>query len=470
MANIVLRESLFGTGLVGSVDFKPTLGWADRQALENVATEMGGVRQDLRGIGAAMQYVAEGQQDIAWAVATGTSAITASLAALERDLGLRLDEQTDVLEQQIDLLSQIHETLRTPAKTRAAERIADTAELLRRGRFDRALSNATSAIEDDPNNAAGFRAAGWAALGLGQLLAARDYFVESGAASDGDERAEALRQAARIAYLVDDATSALTILAAVDDRASRLAARGVAYDRALYCAESGNVEQARKHLHDALDQDARFVLLALEDEVVAGHPELVADAREHLETLVRKLAELRRSLRDRLDEATVLIDDIPELLPDPVDDGPASIDSARGRADLHTDLEAVKHNVDEVLRADRVPLDTTAAGLEALRGSVVELLVSARRTREIYTAVNDRTLEYESQRGEREAAQLRSTALHDELTEFIAGYNRRGRKTSVLQNDPFSATVHIAKAFLAKEESWLLVVDTNGRVVLSRQP
>jgi hypothetical protein len=60
------------------------------------------------------------------------------------------------------------------------------------------------AIGDDPNNAAGFVAAGWAAIGLGRGNRARELFLEAAEASDGDERDTALRQAARITFALED--------------------------------------------------------------------------------------------------------------------------------------------------------------------------------------------------------------------------------------------------------------------------
>lgn len=71
-----------------------------------------------------------------------------------------------LLDRQVDLLADIAQSLRTPARVRAAERLSSVGELLRRKRYDRALAAAVRAVEDDPNNPAGFIAAGWAHIGL----------------------------------------------------------------------------------------------------------------------------------------------------------------------------------------------------------------------------------------------------------------------------------------------------------------
>lgn len=61
-------------------------------------------------------------------------------------LGHHVSVQTAVLESQLGVLAAMHETLRTPAKTRSAERLADAAVLLRTGRLERAQALAEEAI------------------------------------------------------------------------------------------------------------------------------------------------------------------------------------------------------------------------------------------------------------------------------------------------------------------------------------
>ncbi len=81
--------------------------------------------------------------------------VTMAVEDLTREIGLQLQDQTQLMTRQVELLQQIAETLRTPARTRAAERISNAGELLSRERYERALTVASQAIDDDPNNPAG---------------------------------------------------------------------------------------------------------------------------------------------------------------------------------------------------------------------------------------------------------------------------------------------------------------------------
>jgi signal transduction histidine kinase len=75
---------------------------------------------------------------------------------LVSELDLRMDEQAELLGRQVDQLAEIAQTLRNPARTRAAERVEAAFELLRRHRNERALAVAEQAIDDDPNNDVAF--------------------------------------------------------------------------------------------------------------------------------------------------------------------------------------------------------------------------------------------------------------------------------------------------------------------------
>jgi len=123
-----------------------------------------------------------------------------------------MEQQADLLTRQAATLDEISAAIRTPAKTRAAERLADAAELLRRERREPALALASEATKDDPNNPGGFQAAAWAQLALGDMPAARELLVEAAMASDGADRSRNGRQAARTTLASDGASAALATL------------------------------------------------------------------------------------------------------------------------------------------------------------------------------------------------------------------------------------------------------------------
>jgi tetratricopeptide (TPR) repeat protein len=238
VGKIELRQS-FG-GLSGTVQIEPTLSWRDSLAV---------------------QATAEATRDVAGAVYGAAAAIR----ALEYDIGLRLDAQTEKLERQVGLLTQIAESLRTPARVRAAERVAATGELLRRGRYARARDTAALAAEDDPNNADAFTALAWSQMGLGELELARDSFAEAVAAADGDDKSRARRARARLTFAIDGAATALELLEAHLSDCSPTEQAAVSYDRAIYLCEIGDTTLAKKELFGAVDVDVRHLLAATED-------------------------------------------------------------------------------------------------------------------------------------------------------------------------------------------------------------
>src|SRR5580698_8999820 len=73
-------------------------------------------------------------------VSQNVAEVVRAIDWLVADLDLRLDAQAELLNRQVDLLAEIAHTLRSPARTRAAERLSDAAELLRHHRNERALS------------------------------------------------------------------------------------------------------------------------------------------------------------------------------------------------------------------------------------------------------------------------------------------------------------------------------------------
>jgi tetratricopeptide (TPR) repeat protein len=275
MGKIELRQS-FG-GLSGTVQVEPSLSWRDSLALERTA---------------------DATRDVAGAVAMAATAVR----ALEHEIGLRLDAQTARLDRQIDLLADIAESLRTPARVRAAERVTSTAELLRRGRYARALEAAQQAVQDDPNNPEAFTALAWSRMGLGELELARDAFAEAVLAADGDASSQARRALARLSFAIDDAATALEALSLPVDGYSEAEQAAVRYDRAVYLAELGDPD-AIQELLQAGEIDIRFFQAALDDpQINSSDVKRLAEAE--LGRRQRELENAYKSLVEILDDAT----------------------------------------------------------------------------------------------------------------------------------------------------------------------
>ncbi len=310
MANIELRERFFGGGLVGTIETAPTLSWSEHSALIETARGATELASQTRAIGRHLETIGLDIQ-----------ATAASVAALEWSLGLRLDSQTQLLGEQVSLLTGIAEVMRTPAKTRAAERLVDVAELLRRKRWKRALSIAETVTEDDPNNPEGFLACAWANLGLGQIDLARDAYVEAAEATDGFRASELGRQAARLDLAIRDGHAALQTLNrfAVEDapdwpavswpdrdfvidcirRRTELGA--VCYDRAVYAAAASDIEGSSEALRQAGMLSPVFLAAAHQDSVLVENQVLIDEATELLLAAIdaqqnRVAAQLERAL------------------------------------------------------------------------------------------------------------------------------------------------------------------------------
>jgi tetratricopeptide (TPR) repeat protein len=297
MANIELRKRFLGVGVVGSIDLPsvPTLSWSEHHALLDSSADLRRVRSTLEDLGMDVRWVAR------------------AIDELQGELGLRLDQQSLLLDRQVDLLADIAQSLRTPARVRAAERLSSVGELLRRKRYERAGDAAREAIEDDPNNPAGFIAAGWAQIGLEDLAAARALFTEAAQASDGDACSAAIRQAARLTLALEGPEAALTRLdGEISSAHSVTEHAAVAYDRAVYLAELGNTTAAHASLLDAGRDEPSFLFAALADPLLASHTVVIEAASEELtvrqravaphiaryDELVRQLAELVARLED----------------------------------------------------------------------------------------------------------------------------------------------------------------------------
>src|SRR5215210_5539527 len=100
-----LIQPIFGDS-AGHLDLRSgsSLSWSEHKALMASAA---GSMVTARTL-AQLRYDV---QDVAMAV-----------ESLERKIGLQLQDQTQLLTRQVELLALITETLRTPARTRAAER------------------------------------------------------------------------------------------------------------------------------------------------------------------------------------------------------------------------------------------------------------------------------------------------------------------------------------------------------------
>ena len=291
VGNIEIRERFLGGGYVGHVQVDPALSWADRRALGVAASAASASAIELRGLNARVDIATQ----LLAGLGVSQAMVAHQIAVLEEQLGLRLDSQTRALEAQTEQLARIEHALRTPAKTRAAERIADTGQLLRRRRWERALGLAEQASDDDPNNPAAFRAAGWALLGLERLDDAKQAFLECADAADGDERSEALRQAARLEFALSDAQSALKLLSREDEGITTFERHAIQYDRAIYDAADGRVAEATAALWGAMKFDERFAFWAVYDDLIGARPELAQLAPSYLSEL---MADITRGRAD----------------------------------------------------------------------------------------------------------------------------------------------------------------------------
>lgn len=419
MANIELHRSLFGDGYTGSIESAPALSWLDSHRLERAAKGAMASAIELRLMNGAL-----------W--------------DLEEHLGLRLEQQTRVLEAQRGLLAAIDAALRTPAKTRAAERIADTAELLRRGRYERALALAEEAIVDDPNNPAAFRAAGWALLGLGRTADAQRHFVECAAADDGDDRVQALRQAARLAYLQESPSEALALIERAGDSAAELTLRGVQYDRTLYLAESGEIDAARAALRRAFDGDLRFAFMALADPVLERHDGVIDEARAVIEETMRRLRAERAAAETAVDGAIALLD---------TDDDP-----------MRPGAVALQARLAELRIGRPEDFGALSAALDDVRRSADELTAKlrARSEREAQRARDHEARQREIQR-QRELTARRLEALNEAVSKVEA---RAGPGTTTMRSINFTADVWLPAKLLRSPRRWSIRVDEVCRVTV----
>lgn len=403
-----------------------SLSWTDRGYLKKAANNSGAglTFSESRNL-ATMSYAAwETSQETRRArvamesVGMSVDSVADQIDRLERGLGLHLEQQTVLLKQQTEVLSQIRDAVLTPARTRAAERVADAAQLLRRERWQRALDVSREGIEADPNNPGVFFAAGWALIGLERPDDARAMFEEARDAADGDERSLGARQAARaalaggnsgLAYsLVRDARS----MAQSDDERA-----GVAYDVAVYAWLNDDPESAHEALEKACRHDTRYCHMAFTDRNLN-------DAQDLRDTAATVLTELSERVAERQPEVAAHLDEIGQGLPTPPQSSRSHSQLAEGlrptrdwsllQNKIHEDLTEAQRSVDNSGEAD------TLQGALALLNGADQLLADvegeARELGEVVAAHDGASREqddFESQRSEAERDRGRGVRLEN---------------------------------------------------------
>jgi tetratricopeptide (TPR) repeat protein len=270
-----LIQPIFGDS-AGHLDLRSgsSLSWSEHNALVASAAGSMATAQETARVRHTLEQLRYDVQDVTQAVET-----------LQSEIGLQLQDQTRLMIRQVELLAQIAETLRTPARTRAAERISDAGELLRRERYERALTLAIQAIDDDPNNPAGFLAAAWASLGIDNVEQARDFFREATQASDGDQRQSALRKAVRLTFLLEGPQNALKELGNSREQLSPAEEGATDFDRAVYFSKAGESAAAAECIRKASHHDSRFCLMALTDPILSRDATVAETASEQLRAI-----------------------------------------------------------------------------------------------------------------------------------------------------------------------------------------
>jgi tetratricopeptide (TPR) repeat protein len=285
MASIDLRERFIGKGYVGTISSEPALSWLDREALSATAAATQSIAGSLGSL----------SLEIAASIGWGTTEISSAILHMEEELGFHLSQQTALLTEQLEALERIDSALRHPAKVRAAERLADAAQLLRAKRFERTLPLAEEAIAADPLNPSAFSTAAWALLGLERLPEAREMFAEAALAADGDNRARFTRHEARVAFALGYGEAAVAALVRILSEAITDVERAaVLYDLCVFEAEDDPV-RAADCLGQAASHDSRYALMALVDPLLADHQDL-------LDLAHARLIALRTEYRSALDE------------------------------------------------------------------------------------------------------------------------------------------------------------------------
>lgn len=292
MADITLRRNVFGDGYSGSISVPAGLSWMDSMAIQSAAHSAWQTSAETRRARQALEQI---DYDV--------ERIGDSIAALESSIGLKLDAQTQVLEQQSQAVEKIRGAVLNPAKTRAAERAADAAQLLRNERYERALKVSEEGIDADPNNPLVFFSAGWALVGLERFDEAGRMFEEARDASRGDQRSLAARQAARAAFLSGKKEAAYELARdARQDSESPDEAAAVAYDVAVYAWATGDQPTARESIERACQRDSRHAERAMADVAFEDAQEIRDVAANVLSDLGDDIASRRVHVGEHLEK------------------------------------------------------------------------------------------------------------------------------------------------------------------------
>jgi hypothetical protein len=298
VGQIELHQRLFGDGLVGTVD--TGLSWSQQRALESISSASTQMATQISNVAAEISGVRSSLMALGWDIA-------GSVHSLEYSLSIRLDRQAALLSDAVSVLDAINVTLRTPAKTQAAEHIANAGALLGQGRAKRALALAEQAIQLDPINPHGFLAAAWAQAALHQFAEAREGFEEAAEASTGNLRCAATRQAARLAYADGESARALSLVRSVQSDAEDDDERhALAYDGSIYEAAAGDPTAAAEQLHAVCMADERYAAMAAVDRALADFPVLVNALERALQDWADVRVDLARSAVARASELEAL--------------------------------------------------------------------------------------------------------------------------------------------------------------------
>jgi hypothetical protein len=388
-------------------------------------------------------------------IAVGASTIAASIRSLESELGLHLEAQTELLEKQLALLGQIHQTLLTPAKTRAAERLADVAELLRRNRWERALALSEEAMADDPNNPAAFSSAGWASLGLKRLNDAQKHFLESAQASDGDTRSCATRQAARLAFAISGPDEALRVLAfAIDDQTGEKERYAVAYDTAIYSASANELEKAEASLLDAIQGDDRYCLMALNDELLAGHAPLITCAADALSALIGNMKKERQNTEQTLRRCFDLLREAEAAAHD--------LGRNQERLELVESLSKQERRLDEIRASDYPSFRRVLEALEDAHTNAEEIAARVQQWEQVLRT--DEAARNERERLARELTRKRTALLDEAIAKLQAE-----KGANVVHRSETVATLSCRRWGGLRKHTWAVRVNDDLRVIVVEQ-
>src|SRR4051812_37585327 len=105
MADIELRERLWGGGFVGHVNVTPTLSWADSAALRATAANSAAAAANSQMTAMGVQATMGAVQRLGWELSDVASAID----SLSEGLGYALATQTAIMERQAADLEGIHD-------------------------------------------------------------------------------------------------------------------------------------------------------------------------------------------------------------------------------------------------------------------------------------------------------------------------------------------------------------------------